>query len=308
MVTAPSIIVRPYHSVGLWAELRQLWQYRALIRVLVQRDLRVRYKNSVLGIGWSLVPALMQVLVLTVFLEYILDTGPSNQSVYILCGFVPWTFFQTAVLDSSTAVLAQFGLLKKVYFPREIPIIASVCASFVHFLISLGFFIVYRWLLAPLLFHSHGIVWPGWPPREVLWLPVIVLLLFLLTLGVGFFVSAWNVFYEDVKFILTMTLQFLFYLLPIINFSEKIFYSPRLGSLSKPLYNLYLANPLAWIVTAFKQIFFGRQNINHPGQPVVLSAPFDYRYFAIATVLSVLIFLAGYTYFNKRKWKFTERP
>ena len=289
-------------------EFRELWRFRHLVRTLVERDLRVRYKNSVLGIAWTLVSPIISVLVLTFAIGYILSSGPQNLSAYIFCATVPWTFFSSAISDSSTSVLNKLGLLKKVYFPREIPLIASVCQNFVQFLIMLGVFCFYRWLLMPLAYGG----WT-WPPAEILWLPVITLLLFLLTLGVAFFVAAANVFYEDVKFIVSIGMSFLFYLTPIIYFAENIVYSARLnadagGRVGWWIYHLYLANPLAWIVTAWKQMFFARAVISNRGAAEVLSAPFDYRYFLIATVLSVGICLSGYAFFNARKWRFTERP
>ncbi len=289
---------------GLAANLRELWRYRHLVRTLVERDLRVRYKNSVLGIAWTMVNPLIQVVVLTVAVGYILGSGPKNLSAYIFCATLPWTFFQTAVLDSSSSVLVKLPLLKKVYFPREIPLIATVCQNFVQFGISLVVFIVYRWGLTTVVYG-----WPGLPPREILWLPALVLMLFLLTLGVSFFVCAANVFYEDVKFIVATGMTFLFYLMPIIYFPENIFFSARIPARWHWwAYHLYLANPLAWIVTAFRQVFFPPAIISARGAAPVHSAPFDYRYFAIAAALSVAVCLAGYSYFNARKWKFTERP
>ena len=294
------------------AELRELWQFRHLVRTLVERDLRVRYKNSVLGIAWTLVNPLAQVFVLTLAIGYILGAGPKNLSAFIFCATLPWTFFQTATLDASTSVLAKLGLLKKVYFPREIPLIATVCQNFVQFLISLAVFMVYRWALTPLLFGGSVA-----PPREVLWLPVLVALLFLLTLGMAFFVATVNVFYEDVKFILTLTMSFLFYLLPIIYFAENVNFAARIPGvllLGHPLpwwvYHLYLVNPLAWLITAFKQIFFGAAIISNVGTPaaqVRYMAPFDWRYLLLTAVSSIGFCLGGYTFFNRHKWKFTER-
>ena len=191
-------------KVSLRAELAELWRYQHLVRTLVERDLRVRYKNSVLGVAWTMVSPLIQVFVLTIAISYILGSGPKNLSAYIFCATIPWTFFQTAILDSSTSVLAKMGLLKKVYFPREIPLIATVCQNFVQFLISLSIFMVYRWVLTPLL-HGGNVA----PPLTILWLPVLVADLFLLTLGASFFVATANVFYEDVKFIISLTMGLL---------------------------------------------------------------------------------------------------
>ena len=304
---SPTVIIQARtRRPSVLTELRELWQFRHLVRILVERDLRVRYKNSVLGVAWTLVSPLVQVLVLTIAIGYILGSGPKNLSAYIFCATIPWTFFQTAVVDSSTSVLAKLGLIKKVYFPREISLIASVCQNFVQFLITLSIFMVYRWVLTPLLFHGGGVL----PPLVILWLPLLIADLFLLTLGVSFFVATANVFYEDVKFILTLTMGFVFYLMPIIYFAENVFYSTRIPRhLQFWAYHLYLANPLAWLVTAFKQVFFGRSVISNANAPyVIYSAPFDWRYLALATVTSVLICLWGYSFFNSYKWKFTERP
>jgi len=294
-------------SPGLIAEARELWRYRHLVRTLVERDLRVRYKNSVLGIAWTMINPLLQVFVLTVALEYILGTGPKNLSAYIFCATLPWAFFQTAILDSSTSILAKLPLLKKVYFPREIPLIATVCQNFVQFLISLAIFMVYRWALTPLLFHGAT-----WPPAEILLLPWLIAILFLFTLGAAFFVATANVFYEDVKFIISAGMGLLFYLLPIIYFAENVFYSAHIHSAAARwwVYHLYLANPLAWIVTAFKQIFFGVADISNANAPLphAVSAPFDWRFLLLTTATSVAICLWGYAFFNRHKWKFTERP
>ena len=290
----------------VWAELTELWQYRHLVQTLVERDLRVRYKNSVIGIAWTMVNPLIQVLVLTIAIGYILGSGPRNLSAYIFCATIPWTFFQTALFDSSTAVLVKLGLLKKVYFPREIPLIATVCQNFVQFLISLGIFMVYRWVLTPLL-HGGNVA----PPLVILWLPLLIADLFLLTLGAAFFVSTANVFYEDVKFIISLVMGFLFYLLPIIYFAENVFYSTRIPHhWQKIAYDLYLVNPLAWLITAFKQVFFGVADISNVTAPLPhqFSAPFDWRFLLLTTITSTLFCVWGYSFFNSYKWKFTERP
>ncbi len=291
---------------SVWAELAELWQFRHLVRTLVERDLRVRYKNSVVGIAWTMINPLIQVFVLTVAISYILGSGPKNLSAYIFCATIPWTFFQTAIFDSSSSVLAKLGLLKKVYFPREIPLIATVCQNFVQFAISLGVFMLYRWVLTPLL-HGGNVA----PPLAILWLPVLVADLFLLTLGVAFVVATANVFYEDVKFIINLVMGFLFYLMPVIYFAENVFYSPRIPlHLQKLAYDLYLVNPLAWLITAFKQVFFGIADISNITAPPPhhLSAPFDWRFLLLTTTTSLLVCLWGYSFFNRHKWNFTERP
>lgn len=325
--SAPTIIITPLseQTTAVIPQAAELWKYRFLLKTLVLRELRIRYKNSALGILWSMANPLIQVFALTVVVGYILHAGPPNLSVYILCGFLPWTFFQQSVLDSASSILSYSYMLKKVYFPREILPLVAVCANFVHFLIAFVIFLFYRYLLAPTLFgHFTGppilsigrmalrhfaFSWPGWPPAEVLWLPVIVAIEFMLVSGVAFIVSALNVFYEDVKFIVTASMTILMYFLPIMYFYENIAYSTRIPyKVQFVLVHYYLLNPLSWIVIAFKQIFFRVQNIAPRGAPPILSQPLDYKYFAIAAAMSLLIFIGGYSFFNSRKWMFAERP
>lgn len=325
--SAPTINIVPLseQTIGTIPQLRELWNYRFLLKALVLRELRIRYKNSALGIVWSMANPLVQVFALTVVVGYIFHTGPSNLSVYILCAFLPWTFFQQSVLDSASSILSYAYMLKKVYFPREILPLVAVFGNFVHFLFAFAVFLFYRYLLAPTLFghftgppilaighfalRRYAFSWPGWPPAEVLWLPVILVIEFLLVSGVAFIISALNVFYEDVKFVVTAGMNILMYFLPIMYFYEIIAYSPRIPyKVQFVLVHYYLLNPLSWIVIAFKQIFFQVQNIAPRGAPPIYSQPLDYKYFAIAAAMSVLIFIGGYSFFNTRKWNFAERP
>lgn len=288
-------------------ELRELGRYRELIGILVRREIRLRYKNSVLGFVWSLVPLVLQVIVLSVVVKFIFGVGPRNLAAYVLCAYLPWNFLQNGLLDSASSLLAQFGLLKKVYFPREIFPIAAVLGNGVHLLLALGVFFVYRYGVTTVLYG-----WPGPPPREILWLPVILVVNLLLVLGLSFFLAAWNVFHEDVKFIAQTVLNLAFFAMPVAWFTEQIFYSPRIARihphLGHALTIVYNANPISWLISAYRQILLGPTDISqNPAHPI-MTAPFDYRYFALAILTSTLIALAGYHYFNARKWQFVERP
>lgn len=287
------------------AQVRELWQFRHLIWIMTERNLRIRYKNSVLGIVWSMIVPLMQALIMTFVLGFILNAGPRNQSVYIFCALIPWMFFQTGVLDASQAILGQLALIKKVYFPREIPVIATTCANLIHLLISLVVFVIYRWVVMALVFRS----WPGPPPAAIVFLPLVLVTLTLLTLGVSLIIAALNVFYEDVKFIVQILLQFLMYMTPIMYFSEQIYYAHRTTKQFRvALYHVYIMDPIAWCVQAFKQVFFPPElipvsGLSHP----VFTAPFDIRYGLFALFVSVMICVLGYRFFNSVKWRFTER-
>lgn len=289
---------------SLREELRELGRYRELVGILVRRELRLRYKNSALGFFWSLVPLVLQVVVMTTVVKFIYGVAPSNLSAYILCAYLPWNFFQNGLLDCSSSVLAQYGLLKKVYFPREVLPIASILSNAVHLLLALGVFFVYRYVFTPIV---HG--WPGPPPLEILWLPVIVVLDALLVLGLGFFLAAWNVFHEDVKFIAQSLLNLAFFALPVAWFTEQIFYSGRIpNGLRHPLTVLYNANPVSWLISAYRQVLLGPADISRNPHVRVMTAPFDLRYFVLAALICPLVALAGYHYFNRRKWQFVERP
>ncbi len=292
--------VKSSDSMGVIGE---LWAYRRVAAGLVQRQMRLRYKGSVVGIFWSLIPPILQVVVLSVVFGMILGAGPHNMSAYMLCAFLPWTFFSNAVLDSSASVLEQLGLMKKSYFPREILPIAAVASNIVHFGFALIVFLIYRYVITSIV---HG--WPGFPPIDLLWMPVVFFDLVILTTGIAFVISAWTTFFEDIKFIVSSSLQLLFYAMPILYFAENINYghwsSPATRSL---IYHIYLANPLVWIVESFKQMFFGVQDISSMGHSF-MSAPFDWRYMLMATGFSLLTLVFGWREFERLKWKFVERP
>jgi lipopolysaccharide transport system permease protein len=300
-------IIRPRSSpfVHLGSDFRELIAYRHLISSLFVREFKGRYRSSPSAIAFSLIAPLIQVAVMTIAIGFILNAGPKNLSAYILCATIPFGFFQASLMAGFSGIDLMQGLIKRIYFPREIFVITTVSVNFIQMVLSLLVFLVYRY---GILVFVAG--WPGMPPREVLWLPVLMLLTYFVTLGASLFTAAAFFYFEDVRFLVNIFLNLLFYLVPILYFAENIYYSNRISShlIRSVIYHLYLANPIAWLVTAFKQIFFGQQIISQRGQPLLMSAAFDYRYFAL-TILSTIVFLVcGYVFFNSMKWKFAERP
>ncbi len=296
----PVLVITPKPPPG---QLQELWRWRGLILSVVNRNVRLRYKGSIVGIFWSMVAPIIQVLTLTLVIGYVLGAGPRNLSAYMLCAFLPWTFFNTSLLDGAFSVLGFLDNMKKAYVPPEVFPIASVVTNFIHFGASVVVFLIYRYLVTSFIFG-----WPGLPPREILWLPVVLYDMVALTLGLAFLVAAWTTFFEDVKFATQAVLQVFFYMLPIMYFAENIFYSAH-GTLTKRslIYHIYLLNPMAWIVTAFKQMFFSVQVIGMKGLTPIYSAPFDWRYCMITTATSTIVLVIGYLTFNRLKWKFLER-
>jgi ABC-type polysaccharide/polyol phosphate export permease len=269
-------------------DLAELLQYRELLLNLVVRDLKVRYKNSVLGFFWSLVNPLLQVATITVVFKYILHATERDYSAYLLCAFLPWMFFQMSVLDSSMSVLYHGNLVKKTYFPREVLPVSIVLSNLVHFLLALGVFFVYRIAIG-------GEVLVTW-----LLLPVLILIQLMLNMGVAFFVSCLNVFYEDIKYVATVALNVLYFALPIMYFVEHVQNSQRIPDWLVTL--LYYANPLPLILTAYRKILLPPYNTQ-----TVHDVPFNYWWLALAGATSLVIFMAGYAFFNSKKWQFAER-
>ncbi len=283
------------------AELKELWKFRELLLSMVERELRIRYKNSFLGFFWSLLNPLVTVLVMTVVFKYLIGNPTPNFSAYILAAYLPFMFFQFAILDSAQSVLQALPVVKKVYFPREILPLSTILSNFVHYLLALAVFFGY--LLAIWMLN------PGQNPFTItiLWLPVLLVINLALATGLGLIVSALNTFYEDVKYVVSVGLYLMFFLCPIMYFSENVRFSKQLGSSSDLVYTLYHLNPLAMLATAYRKILLQPQKVYVDGtlvDPIAL----DWGLLGICAAVSVLTLVGGYALFNRVKWKFVERP
>lgn len=282
-------------------ELRELYRYRELLWTLVLRELRVRYKNSYLGFFWSLIVPLVTVAVLTIVFKRVMGMAIPNYSAYVLAAFLPWMYFQTALLDSAQSVLAQIQLVRKVYFPREVLPLAAVLANLIHFLLAMGVFFVYLlgYVGAPLL------------PTVVL-LPVLIFFQTLLVAGISLIISCLNVFYEDTKYIVSIGLQLMFYLVPVIYFSEQVYHAQLVSpEWQRWVYVVYHLNPIAMLMTAYRKILLPPITVPEVGalqRQTFVSMPMDWGLLAVACVVSVAVFLGGYAFFNHRKWEFAEQP
>lgn len=283
--------------------LRELWQARFLLRQLVVRILKIRYKNSAFGFLWSIVPPLLEVVVYTFVFRGVMNVQAKNYSAYLLIGLIPWTFFQAAVLDSSRSLLEYLPLIRKVYLPREIIPLAYVISNFAHFLLGWVVYFVAFVIVARLL--GYGI--PLLP--TMLWFPVITFFLVLFTTGISLWVSALQVFYDDIKFILANLFRILTFLLPILYPADNVYYAGLMQRLPW-LYTLYMANPVAAFINAYRKTLLEplsphafNQHLDEKLPPV----PLDATTLGIACLLSVLAAWGGYWYFCQRKWEFIER-
>jgi lipopolysaccharide transport system permease protein len=226
----------------------QLFQFRELLKNLVIRDLKVRYRNSALGVLWSLLNPLLMTLVFTFVFTFMLPNNIENYPVFFMAGFLPWSLFAASASEATDSIVNNANLIKKVYFPREILPLSQVLANLVHFLIALVvlfvLLLVYQMKLTP----------------AVLMLPLIVFTELMLVAGVSLLLATANVFYRDTKHILQVLLQALFFLTPIFYPIDML---PESTVILGVTVNLQLwlrrVNPLASLVAAYQDVLYWGQ-------------------------------------------------
>ncbi|MGH9408143.1 MAG: ABC transporter permease [Vicinamibacterales bacterium] len=258
--------------------LARLPRYRGLIYTLVSRDLKARYRGSVLGFLWSFVNPLLFLLVYTVTFTYLMPgaapAGINHYALFMFCGLLPWTWFQASLMESAGSLIAGGNLIKKVLFPAEILPIVTVTANMIHFFLALPilaiFLLVYR---APLTVP------------ELLCFPLVVLVQYIFSLGCALILSALTVHFRDIKDILANVLMLWFFGTPIIY--------PYMTAPAFVLRFLNL-NPMAHIIISYQEILF------FPG-------PFGHwKWLAALGGASIFFFLAAYWIFDRLRDSFAE--
>lgn len=270
----------------LLSSLAELWRFRPLIAELVRRDLKVRYKNRVGGMLWSLFPPLMQVLTITMLVKYILSPV-DNYSAYLMPVMFLWQFFQNTVLDASQSLLNNAALARKIYFPRAILPLVTFISNLIHFLVSLGFTICYYFVV-------HSI----YPQNIQIHLPLVIPIIFgvgILALGLGYLFAYLATIYDDVKFLSVTMLQLFFYTLPILYPIERVFAQPS-------IYSFYMLNPLASWLVGFQRALLRPLKVDDL-TPVTM----PYEWLGLATISSSAILIFGFWIFERSKWAMMER-
>ncbi len=216
--------------------LKELYDYREMIKSLVKKELRARYKGSFLGFLWTFVNPLLQLLVYSIVFSVILRMGIENYSMFLFVALVPWIFFSSSITSGSTVILQQQDLVKKIYFPREVLPIAYVTSCFINMLFS---FVI---IFSVLLIQDHGLYAP-----TLLVLPVVMAVEYILTLGFTFLTCALTVYFRDLEHILSIVAMAWMYLTPVLYAKEMI-----------PEQYRYLEqlNPMTSIITAYRDILF----------------------------------------------------
>jgi lipopolysaccharide transport system permease protein len=254
---------------------RDLWSYRELFFFFAWRDLIVRYKQTVVGVSWSLIRPLLTVLVLTVVFGRLgkLPASGMPYPLLVLCGMLPWQFFSSAISESGNSLVAHANMISKVYFPRLVITTSSVMTSFVDFLVSALF------LVALMAWYRFV------PPVQVVLLPFFVLLAVGASLGAGVWIAALMVEYRDFRFIVPFVVQFGLYLSPVGFQSSLVPARFRL---------LYSLNPMVGIIDGFRWCLLGARS------PIYLPG------LAIAVIEVVGLVVTGIWYFRKTERTFAD--
>lgn len=229
---------------------RELWEYRELVYFLIWRDIKVRYKQTILGAAWAVIQPFCTMVVFSLFFGR-LGKIPSDGIPYPIFSYaalVPWTFFAQGVSQSSNSLVGSANLIKKVYFPRLAMPVATVLSGTVDFILA---FVV---LLGMMLYF--GIV----PTINVVWLPLLLLLALVTSLGTGLWLSAMNVQFRDVRYITPFLIQFWLFASPIAYPSSL---------LSEPWRTLYGINPMVGVVEGFRWTLLGTGTA--PGPIIIVS-------------------------------------
>lgn len=270
--------------------LTEIRSHGYLLQNLVIRNVKTRYKNSALGILWSLLNPLGLMLVFTVVFSVLSgDEAPRQYPVFILVGLIPWRFFSDALMSGSVAILNNGSLIKKVYFPRELLPIATILSELINFLF--GFIVLVIFLYA----FGLGLT------RHALWLPLILLTQFIFSLGLSFLLSALTTFYRDVLMILDVVLQAWFFLTPIIYSFETLFGETTtiLGVTFNPTQIMRWINPMASIIDSYRTVLWGTATSTGPGamNPIFLLRTFIEA--SIILVISYAIFVRSERLFGE---------
>jgi lipopolysaccharide transport system permease protein len=266
-VTKPKVGWQP-------ADLGELWRYRELLWILALRDVRVRYKQTALGVAWAIIQPFFSMVVFTIFFAGMgkLPTDGVPPEVFYFCGMLPWQLFANSLSQAGNSLVSNQNLITKVYFPRLVIPIAAVITGLIDFAIAMVMLIVIM---------AWYQVMPG---PQVLFLPFFILLAFAASLAVGLWLSALNVEYRDVRYVITFLTQFWFFITPIVIPSSMI---------EKPWKRAVVGlNPMSGVVEGFRWCMYGR-----PAPGIMLG---------VSCVTIAVLLVAGTFYFRRMEKTFAD--
>lgn len=218
---------------------RDLYNYRELLKSNIKKEIRGKYKGSFLGILWSFVNPLLMTLVYAIVFPFLLrGGGQEHYTTFLIIGILPWNWFTTSIAQGTFTIIGNSSIIKKVYFPREILPVSIVTSGLVNYIISCLVILLF------LICSGIGLSF------ALLYLPLVILAQYLLTLGIVFITSSINVFVRDLEYIVNFVVMMLFYGTPIL-YSASMFEGTKLDFLMK-------INPMATIINSYRSVFFDK--------------------------------------------------
>ena len=252
--------------------IKNLYSYREFLKTSVLKEFRGKYKKSFLGVIWSFINPLLQLLIYSLVFSFIMRSNVEHYTVFLVVALIPWTFFSTTINQGVGCIVQNEGIIKKVYFPREILPVSVVTSNLLNFCISCLI------ILGALLISGIGISW------HIVFLPIVVLIQYIFTLGIVLFVSSITVYIRDLEYFINVLIMLWFYLNPIV-YSVDIIPDKYL-----PIFNL---NPMLHILNGYRDILY----YQHVPNLVNL---------LILAMASLVIFIVGYRAFKKFEKRFAE--
>lgn len=252
-----------------------IFKFSELLKTLVLRQIKIKYKRFLLGYLWIWIEPLATMLVLMLVVGKFLRAGTENFPFFLLCGLLPWTFFNTSLSASTASMINNAGLIKKVYFPREILPLSMTLFNYFNFLLSFV-------MLIPLSFFLKIEI-----TSNIFILPLPMISLFFLSYGLGLIFSSVNIYYRDIEYAVSYMLKVLFFLTPIFYTIE--------NKISGDIFAAYMIlNPLAVIIMTFRSALMG---YNMP----------DAEYIITSLITSLVVFAIGLIIFKKTEDEFVKR-
>ena len=268
----PLVVIQPSKRWSILS-VKDIWAYRELLFFLTWRDVKVRYKQTALGAAWAILQPLFMMLIFTIFFGRLAGVASAGipYPLFALAGLVPWTFFANAITASGNSLVGSANLITKVYFPRLIVPAAAMLAGLVDFLLA--------FLMLVVLMFYYRVT----PTIQILFLPVLILLTALFSLGVGTWMSALNVKYRDVRFALPFLIQLWLFVSSVILPSTSIPQKWRW---------LLMLNPMSGIIEGYRAALFG--------------LPFDWPALGIASALTIVVLLYAIYAFGRVERSFAD--
>lgn len=267
------ILIEPSKGWGS-LNLRELWIYRELVYFLTWRDLKVRYKQTALGAGWAILQPVLSMVVFSIFFGGLLnvDSGDVPYPIFSYAAILPWGVFAKALNDTGRSLVSNRAMLTKIYFPRMVIPLASVFSSLADFLIA---FIV---MLGLMFYYKIA------PTANIWTLPLFLLLAVITALGVGLWLSAMNVLYRDIGYMIPYITQLWFYLTPIVYSANEV---PEQWQF------FYALNPMVGVVEGFRWALLGTADAPSP-------------MIAVSAAIALIVFISGMYYFRRMERTFAD--